>query len=381
MSFHVYDNASRPIDALADADLAPDAGSANPFYRGADRTATARRYTAFVDSGAPPATGVRARNTLYGGGGQNGLPNPQGLLIYRVYIPDAGHDDVGGTGLPRLTLETTDTASESGPTPCDGVTRPSAPDLNKDIAALAGPPPPYPGSWPGYDPPMWRKTKNLPNSYAAILLSNPYGEDVRTIYSSTPADGVGGAGAFFGNLHNNYMATLINRGYGQVLAFRMRVPTFPDTRGGAATMADSQLRYFSICQNEIASTRYVACTTDDRTTTVADPADPAQGTRWMTFVVSTSDQRPATATAACGVNWIPWGPAREGVIIYRHMLPAPSFAQAIQRIPLQGQELQTLGDYHPRAKYFPDRAAFEALGCATAAYPPGMSTGPGQDAY
>src|SRR3954451_4605949 len=50
MSFNVYDNAQRPLDALADVELAPDAGSANPFVAGASRGGAARRdYTAFID--------------------------------------------------------------------------------------------------------------------------------------------------------------------------------------------------------------------------------------------------------------------------------------------------------------------------------------------
>lgn len=375
MSFHVYDNATRPLDNLADIQIAPDAGSINPFVAGADRTAADRSYTVYVDSGARPASGPRAQNTMYAGGGQNGLPNVNGLLIYRVYLPDAGTDETGGTGLPKVIMETTDA---SGPVlssdVCDSLQRPDLPNLNEQIAALDGPPAPYPGDWPGYPIPKWRKTKNLTNSYVAILFSNPEGQGVQQTYESTPVDSVGGKGAFYGNLDNSYLAALINRGYGQVLAFRMRAPSFADTRSGTPVMPAAQLRYFSVCENEVASTRYVSCLTDDEIKTVPDMTDPSA--RYMTFVVSPPGQRPANATAACGVNWIPWGPARDGVIIYRHMLPSADFPQAIQQIPQQGEELQTMGDYHPRARYFADPASFEQLGCIGASDPPDMKTGP-----
>lgn len=368
MSFHVYDNITRPVDALADIQTEPDPGQTNPFLDGADRTGEARSYTAFVDFGPLPADGGRARNTLYTGTGQKAgpaaLPNANGMFIYRIYVPDSGRDETGDLGLPRLTLETA--AGGNPPASlCEGFKRAEIPNVNDDLAAANGPPGPEPGDWPGRNPPLWRKTVNLTNSYSAILLSNPYGDPAYQAYQGTGADSaLGGRGAFFSNLHNNYMAALINRGYGQLVVFRMRMPRFADTRPGPAAMPPADLRYFSVCQNEVVSQRYVACLTDDQTIAGADG--------FMTFVVSTPEQRPSNATAACGVNWIPWGPARDGVLIYRHMLPAPGFAQAIQRIPAQGRELETLGDYHPASRYFADRASFQQLGCAGAAKPPGL---------
>jgi hypothetical protein len=34
----------------------------------------------------------------------------------------------------------------------------------------------------------------------------------------------------------------------------------------------------------------------------------------------------------------PWGPQTQGLLIYRHMLPDPSFAEAIQNVPQPGAE-------------------------------------------
>ena len=71
------------------------------------------------------------------------------------------------------------------------------------------------------------------------------------------------------------------------------------------------LRYWSLCQNDPLTERVVACLNDDRVVVGPDG--------FATFVVSTPNERPANATARCGVNWLPWGPNVRGVLIYRHM--------------------------------------------------------------
>src|SRR3954470_3968359 len=115
MSFNVYDAAQRPIDGLADVAIKPDAGSTNPFERGADRTSERRDYTAFIDTGPKPEQ--RAPNTIYTGSGQNG-PNTSGTFIYRVYIPDKGRDDTGGVGVPTVTVEPSSGAGGGAASPC-----------------------------------------------------------------------------------------------------------------------------------------------------------------------------------------------------------------------------------------------------------------------
>src|SRR3954451_5338343 len=143
MSFNVYDNAQRPLDALADVELVPDVGSANPFAAGASRAVSRRDYTAFVDFGAPPAAGApRAPNTMYTGVGQNGEPNLAGSFIYRVYIPDRGRDETGGVGLPTVTLEPSDSPGRLSDPAGAAFSKPPVPGVNDAIAAAAGPPVP-----------------------------------------------------------------------------------------------------------------------------------------------------------------------------------------------------------------------------------------------
>ncbi len=167
----------------------------------------------------------------------------------------------------------------------------------------------------------------------------------------------GGNGGFLSNLDNNYVSATINRGYGQVLVSRMRVASFANTRGGETPMPGAQLRYWSMCENDPFTERFVACGTDDQST--------QRPSGYATYVVSTPAQRPRNATAACGVNWLPWGPDQAGLLILRNMLPDPAFKQSVQDATV-GKEAQTMGSYLPASRYY-SKAGFEALGCGGAA--------------
>jgi len=349
-SFNVYDNALRPLDALADVEIAPDPGSANPFPTGASRLGAQRDYNAYVDFGPIPP--IRAANTLYTGTGQSGLPNFQGTFILRVYVPDQGRDETGGVGLPTVTLEQSVTGSPRPPaSPCSGLSKPPAPGVNQVIGQSGGPPVPAQLTLPGLNPPRWTKFKNLVQAGNQLLTGNPFLDAYGT---PGPLEAAGGNGAFLSNLHNSYVFSQLNRAYGEVSLTTVRAPTFPDTRPAPATMPTGQLRYFSMCTDETLSQRYVACASDDRSQVGSDGL--------IRYVVSPAPERPANATAACGYTWLPYGPSTENTLILRHMLPDPPFAQAIQRAQ-PGAESQTMGDYLPRTRYL---ASGEALPCLSA---------------
>jgi hypothetical protein len=353
MSFNVYDNLQRPLDALADVEIAPEAGSSNPFAAGADRNAGPRDYTAFVDFGPLPQQ--RAPNTLYTGTGQGGTPNFQGSFIYRIYVPDRERDERGGVGLPTVTLEATASGGRPPDSVCAEFAKPAASGVNEQVAATNGLPVSGSAEAPGRNPPTWRKFVNLPRSLADNALDNVYTDPARQAFNQTNVTSLGGSGGYLSNIHNAYLTATINRNFGRVLVTRLRTPSFPDTRPAPARMPGGQLRYFSMCQNETISQRFIACRTDDQTTVRSG---------FASYVISTPEQRPANARPECGVTWLPWGPQPGGVLIYRHMLPDPGFAQAIQRVPEQGKEAETMGDFFPVSKYYADPAAFEALGCA-----------------
>jgi hypothetical protein len=345
--WNVYDPAGRPIDAIADEQIRPDRGSANPFRPGARRFTARRSYTLFIEFGQPPAK--RPPNTLYTGG------SPGGSFWYRVYIPDQGRDRKGGVPLPKVTLERAgDAGGAPGASACRELQSPYADRLAEAIARAPGVPDPTDDGdgYPGRNPPDWRLFVNLSQSATEILANNETGEDFYDEAQEFQNDGPG----FFSNRDISYVFTGTSRGFGELLVLRGRAPTFADTRDGPARMPSGQeLRYWSFCQYEPLSQRVIECRSDDRVAIDADGR--------YTIVVSAADRRPANARPECGVTWLPWGPATHGLLIYRHMLAARSFANAIQRVPEPGLELQTLGEYYPHGEYVADATAFEARGC------------------
>lgn len=356
MSLNVYDPALRPIAALNDQQIRPDAGSSNPFLVGADRTANRRDYTAFLDAGRAPTT--RAVNTLYPAYTPDGLPNPVGLLIYRIYIPDEGTGETGGVGVPTVTLETTTTTESPAASPCTQLTKPSVTGVNELLATLSTPS--GLGTGGGTNPPTWRKFVNMLSGVAAAATGTPSPLGL-------PLDELGGSGGFLSNKDNQYVSASIDRGHGDVVVTRMKVASFPDTRSGATTMPGGQLRYWSLCQNDPLTQRFIACLNDDRTVVDSDG--------FATFVVSPAALRPATATAECGVNWIPWGLNPRGLLILRNMLPDPGFTAAIQNATAD-REQETMGAYFPTSRYYADPAAYDArVGCHPDDTPPPVDAG------
>jgi hypothetical protein len=319
MSWNLYDSAARPIDALSDAQLQPDPGGG---------------YTAFIEFGARPAE--PAPNTLYSGDSRGGT------FLYRVYVPDPGQDAKGGVPLPKVSLEQ---AGGSGGAPgidaCRELQAPYAWQLNSLIeSAPAMPDPTDDGNgFPGRNPPRWRLFTNFCGSAVDIMFDNEDGEQFHPNAYERCGDGPG----FFSNRDIAYIFTGTSRGFGEVLTLRGRAP-----RPG-------QLRYWSFCHYEPATQRVIACRRDDRVKV---------GPRgYYRIVVSTAESRPTNARRACGVTWLPWGPQPQGLLIYRHMLPAPSFRRAIQHVGEPGNEKRALGPLYPRGRYLEDAAAFEKRGC------------------
>src|SRR5919108_2483193 len=75
-SWNLYDSQAKPIAGLNDQELRADPGSSNPFLPGADRFATPRHYTAFIEFKKAPAD--PAPNTIYTGS------SPQGTFLLRI---------------------------------------------------------------------------------------------------------------------------------------------------------------------------------------------------------------------------------------------------------------------------------------------------------
>lgn len=359
-SYNVYDPLIRPVDAIADYEIAPEQTGSNPYVNPQAQPGAA--YTAYIEFTAKPET--RAPNTVYSGfiplTAQRMLPNPLLTpLIYRVYVP-AGDRADGGVGLPVLTLETQDGARELLPfADCAAPLAPRLgdhlppPGLNAALLQLDYPEPAGVLRFPTATyPPRATVFYGLPDTLLRILGNLSPAPPPEALRSTE----IGSGGGFLSNRHNAYIASAFSRSDGGIVLMRGRAPSWqgdPRRRGAAG-----QLRYWSVCQNEFVSQRFVACAADYQTSLDAEG--------FFTVVVSDASERPANATAEHGFAWLPWGPYPDALLIYRHMLPAPDFAEAIQNVP-QGSDPRTvMGDYFPVVTYC-SRATFEAAGNEPAA--------------
>ncbi len=354
-SFNAYDSRARPADALTDSAVVPAAGSLNPFDPGADRLASKRSYTAFVDFGPRPPN--PAPNTLYTGTAADGSPNYVGSVWYRVYLPDRGRDQTGGVGLPRIDLESAGGAGALTPAVCGTSQLPTAQAVNDAISGSNGAPVLPLGGYPGRNPPRWKLFVSFGESIQDILLDNQNGDQLPQQQPVAPNAG------FFSDRNTAYVYAPTSRGFGPLVVIRGRAPSFPNTRPPAVKMPSAkQVRYFSFCQYDPLSQRVIDCRSDDEI--------PIDRHGDYTVVVSTPADRPSNATAHCGVAWVAWGPQTQGLLIYRQLLGSPAFAQSIAHVGAPGHEQPVMGAYYPTASYLPDRAAFQSRGCAVASRRP-----------
>jgi len=319
-SFHVYDEKLVPLDSIYDSEVAPDSGSSNPFVHKPARR-SGDHYTVYVEFEPKPSD--PAPNTLYVGDTPQGTPTPEGTLMYRVYVPDNPADPAGGVPLPQVTWETEEGTPIQEYGACASNSIEIGGQLNEEIANSNWPEgAPAPEDPEAANPPTWARA---------------FGSELVGVWA---------------NQQNAYLKATISRQYGDLVVIHGKAPTFPNTRAGQPPYSKRQVRYWSFCENS-ETTRVLACQADYQ-------APITHG--YYTYVVSDPDERPANAIAADGVTWLPWGGTMaSGQVIYRNMLPAASFAQAVQNVP-EGASAQTLmGAYYPQAVYC-TTATFEAGG-------------------
>lgn len=350
-SLNTYDGQTRAIDALHDADYRPDRGASNPFLPGADRTEKRRGYTIDVVNAQVPAR--RQVNTLYttSADGTKTAGGPRVNLALRIYEPDRGTGQLGGVALPTLTVVTAEGQRIALPD-CGSPNRPDTGDQPAEASA-GGPLPVRTGAF-SRSAPVWHKYDNLETSAVDVATDNDAAGAAEPGLTGITQDRLP-SGGFGENVDNKYIYTSIGADQGAVFVVRGRLPRTPRTLDGQRRMGTGQLRYWSLC-TENAASQFYGCLNDD--------AIPTDASGVYTIMVSTAGQRPSNATVACGIQWLPAGPAPQTVLLMRNMLPDPAFGQSIQRARI-GHEQQDLGLYYPRGTYYPTPAAAErALGCS-----------------
>lgn len=313
MSFNVHrlsDNAA--LASARDVDIVPARGAINPFLPGARRDSRRRDYRLLID-GAPgqPAPGMVRVDT-----GGKGF---EGRLLYRLYLPDRGRPG-GGVPLPVVAKVT-----------AGGERRPlggTCPDPARvDPTQPTGPTriPPAPGT--AEDPIVW-------------------------LGSATPSGK--GSGDVLVNRDNAYAYAMTDFGKGEVLLLEGTAPTHARTSEGARIMGSGQVRYWSLCAYRHPSDRSADC--------LADEAIPLDRRGRYRVVVSPAGKRPANARQACGIGWIDAMTRGEGVLLLRHVAPAPTFANTPLKVAAGMPAASMLGPYEPRGAYT-SREKVEALQC------------------
>ena len=328
-SLHTYNPGLGAYDGLTDREIEPAQGS-NPFVKPSQEAGGTWKVT--VLPGERPAN--PAPNTLYVGS-TRGLPSPASIVLYRVYVPDDPQDPEGGAGLPTVTPIIGGAEAGFGFAGCSLTTAIPETGINELIKQMNWPDGVTIPSRGAANPPTWHKFFSFGSSLARLGGVESLGPALEAVL---------GSGGLLNNLDNDYMSASISREFGEVVVLRAKMPSFPDTRAGEPAWRRSQVRYWSICQNHSITQRFVDC--------LADHESVRDDRRRATFVISDPEDRPANATGAEGVNWLPWGGTYpSGLIIYRQMLASPNFKRALAPVERGDSLEEALGPYLPRIAY------------------------------
>lgn len=280
---------------LYDAQIKPDKGSSNPFTAGANRNTGQRSYNIWIRYQLS-TSGGKGNNLPAAAGGSN-----LGALVYHVYDPDQGQNAQGGVPLPTI-----------------------------DKVAITGG-----GSKPAIIHVPQCSRSDAPQTSAAAqqfknAVQNAPASDWRHVLSD--------ASQTLGDTHQGYssLATRLQLHNGYV-AVRFKAPSYADTYDGATITGREQVRYWSMCEYELASQHLAGCLADRQAKKDRDG--------YVTIVLGAPTARPHNLGTA---NWLPFGWQSTGVLIYRQLLPAHAFAQAVQRAPSSQSAMRSrMGAYFP----------------------------------
>ena len=350
MSLELYSSGGTVVAGINGSSIVPGPGQSNPFVSGTAQGT----YTVFINGGAPPR--VPAPNTLYTSG-QTGLE-----LVYRIYYPTVAGKVTGSTTDPVLPTLSIGGAALSTCPPEQIISPVTSTAWGRlDQTNFVGVPPPQP----------------LPASVTLQLASLPVTNPPTYITISTNTNT-----PFFPSDDNSYLITMLSREYlnspytNNLAVIRFQPPTFPNTQAGAPASAPGQVRYWSVCTDDVISTAVIRCAADNQSTNVNG---------FVTYVISDPGQKPSSSTLSqWGATWIAWGALEStdalynqfgqtvtnanGVlwynpVIYRQTESETNWLQSIRNVSSLPASMQpvAMGAYWPTVGYCTS-SAFEALG-------------------
>jgi hypothetical protein len=345
MALQVYDSQRNVMGAINDRDMEPDNGQNNPF-----RTGTAQgTYTVSIVFGRQPAR--PAPNTIY----TAGLTDV--ILLYRIYYSNNMQDLTAGTYDPVLpdVVAHGRVLTKCAPRPI----------VAQEDATV----------WGRLDNGDW--IARPPTSREQIVAVNPPVWTVEVTNRATP---------YYPSEDNAYMAAVISREFlaaphnYDLVVLRLRAPTYPNTQAGEVPyLPDRQVRFWSVCQDDMWTTSVNRCMADNQAPLVSG---------MTTLVISDPSKRPAQSTLSThGAYWMSWGALAPGdalynidgvlqgnespvhyygLLIYRQTLANPSWRQSIQFVGTFFEPKQwkfAMGDYWPEIGYC-TASAFQTHGSA-----------------
>ncbi len=339
-----------PEVPIVDADIEPDPGSTNPYRVGADRNAADRHYHLEFDLQLGNAVDLNPqamRSPEYRAPGNSRTGGPFGfagawgdnvftpsVLWMRIYAPDKQSSVLGGVPLPKATLRL-DTGEEFW-LRCDF----SLAEERQTTQVPAGadaPREPFPAIGPQLG---WFKIFGLAQNRAegaAYSSSQPYGNaSPKASYAKIRHDflllfnrgeDAEPPGNFEGSSttckNNSYLTRMFQLGPGKVYVITGRMPTFPQTREGEATMSGGEVRYWSINQyGRGEGDRYETAVNYN---SLMDDEVVLNGEREYVIVYSTAEDRPANAVPENGVTWVDWGTRARQTLTIRWMSVMPEW--------------------------------------------------------
>lgn len=339
--------------SIVDADIEPEPGSVNPFRVGADRNAANRRYKVVYDltTGDPTTLNDAAHTYPYR---QHSNIRKGGLMVYqgplgfktlvgtplpveqqgswdlgnvwiRIYEPDNNVDALGGVPMPKVYFELpTGDRYFIGSDFSKLTTRANTTIPNRNVVTQ---PNPFIGPSVGWFK-SWGISRSILNG---VCITNNWTDSTTRVREIDL--GWTGRGEFQlppGNIEphattNNYVSYIgrtVTVPPGMVAVLTGKLPTFPSTRNGEATMTGGDVRYWSICGIDQDPFSPLPATTVNA---ISDADVAIDENRNYVIAFSRPGDKPDNANSTNGVSWVDWGTQSELGLLMRWLCIAPNW--------------------------------------------------------
>lgn len=345
------------VNSLRDVEIVPNEGVINPFIIGNNRLEKMRGYRAEIKLGDKPA--YPETNMLYA---PKTVTNEVAIL-YRIYVPNQGYNLQAGVSLPRFKVVLASGEEKSGLEVCKVLKV-----KDQGISKAAVIPQEQYNTWANIQQSIGFPAQTTPTWYTAYNGTM----NVACIFKLGGLQQCEGIPAerklnHWATPDNEYVFATLSRDLGKVVILRAKAPTTTSTYHNEAVVKDANMRYWSICTNELASTATNYCLYDEQVT-----QRDSEG--YYNIVVSLPEDRPINATESCGYHYLESSPRGAGYpelgkkndhlefLLMRHLLPSPDFKTVIQNTKIWGDEKEVIAEYLPTITYA-SKEEFEANGC------------------